>query len=124
MAALWGCQPALAGPKDFKIEAISRAPDQVVIQDSLKFYHYVFPGKKAAEYCPTLNPQLSALTPPWPAMDYERTRDAWVSRNPGGDKLKGQVSVAICVDGDLTPTGDFVLGTQEKGVTLLIVENL
>jgi hypothetical protein len=57
-------------------------------------------------------------------MDYERTRDAWVSRNPGGDKLKGQVSVAICVDGDLTPTGDFVLGTQEKGVTLLIVENL
>lgn len=124
VAGLSGCQPTLTGPKSFAIDATSRAPDRVVIQSPYRFYHYEFPGEKAEEFCPRLNPQVAKLTPPWPTFEFEQSQAAWVSRNPAGEKNKGQVSLAVCVAGRLTPVGAFIPGTDKWGVTLLVLENL
>ncbi|HAY14001.1 MAG TPA: hypothetical protein DCY02_05955, partial [Armatimonadetes bacterium] len=66
VAGLSGSQPTLTGPKSFAIDATSRARYRVVIQSPYRFYHYEFPGEKAVEFCPRLNPQVAKLTPPWP----------------------------------------------------------
>lgn len=124
VAGLSGCQPTLTGPKSFAIDATSRAPDRVVIQSPYRFYHFEFPGEKAEEFCPRLNPQVAKLTPPWPTFEYEQNQAAWVSRNPAGEKIKGQASLAVCVAGQLTPDGGFIPGTDKWGVTLLVLENL